>query len=115
VVVSQLRAAGWTVRSAVSARRQLRRGVRPDDILLPRLPRLPEAATTTVRRVTRLLDNTCLERAVVLQTWYAAHGDKKVVWIGVSAPARGFKAHAWLDGEECARDALTQLMKIEPR
>lgn len=110
----QLRAASWTARSALSARGQLRRGVRPDAIVLPRLPRLPQTATRTVRAVTRLLDNSCLERAIVLQKWYAAHGDKKVVWIGVTAPARGFRAHAWLEGEDSSSQVFTQLLKVDP-
>jgi hypothetical protein len=39
----------------------------------------------------------------VLQRWYAAQGTRKDVVIGVTAPAEGFTAHAWLDGEEAQR------------
>jgi hypothetical protein len=36
---------------------------------------------------------------LVLQRWLAAHGDQRDVIIGVLAPAEGFGAHAWLEGE----------------
>jgi hypothetical protein len=48
--------------------------------------------------VLRRLEPSCLERALVLQRWLAAHGEPRVVVIGVTA-AQDFRAHAWLDGE----------------
>jgi hypothetical protein len=42
---------------------------------------------------------TCLERSLLLQSWYAAQGVERDVIIGVTARADGFQAHAWLDGE----------------
>jgi hypothetical protein len=47
------------------------------------------------------LKPTCLERALVLQTWLAAHGTLRDVVIGV--PPTGMKsgpAHAWVDGTD---------------
>lgn len=109
----RVRAASWTIRSASSARRQLKRGVPPDALTLPSVPKLSSEATVVVRRVTRLFDNTCLERALVLQRWYAAHGQAKPIYVGVTAPLTGFRAHAWLEGEESGQESFTELLKIE--
>jgi hypothetical protein len=74
-------------------------------------PPLPAAATRGVSAVLRRSSPTCLERALVLQRWLAAHGCARDVVIGVTAPADGFAAHAWLDGEVHGRDyaELTRL------
>jgi hypothetical protein len=52
-----------------------------------------------VNAVLRRVPQTCLERALVLQRWHADHGRERDVVIAVRGPARGFSAHAWLDGE----------------
>jgi transglutaminase superfamily protein len=49
--------------------------------------------------VLRRRNATCLERSLILQRWYAAQGAPHDVVIGVTAPAGGFTAHAWLDGD----------------
>ena len=109
----RVRAASWTIRSANSARKQLRRGIPPDAIELPRVPVLRPEAGIIIRRITRLFGNTCLERAVVLQRWYVAHGQPKPIYVGVTAPLTGFKAHAWLEGEKSGQDSFTELLKFE--
>ena len=38
-------------------------------------------------------------RATIRQAWHAAHGSRRDLVIGVTPPARGFRAHAWLDGD----------------
>jgi hypothetical protein len=38
-----------------------------------------------------------LVTSLVLQRWYADHGEPFDVVVGVTAPSAGFKAHAWLD------------------
>ena len=48
--------------------------------------------------VLRRRGDTCLVRAIVAQTWEAAHGRRRDVIIGVTAPGE-FRAHAWLDDE----------------
>ena len=111
--LSRVRALSWTLRSAVAARHQLKRGRRLDAVVLPDPPSLPEDMTRTVRLVTRLLDNTCLERAIVLQRWYAAHGERKSIWIGVSSPSSGFRAHAWLEGETSGNETFEKLLKVD--
>jgi hypothetical protein len=93
-----LRAAWWTARSLRRARRQLRAGAFAD-LCLPPPPDLPDGAFRGVRAVLRRASPTCLERALVLQRWFAAHGSSRDVVIGVMAAAEGFAAHAWLDGE----------------
>jgi hypothetical protein len=42
-------------------------------------------------------DTTCLERALVLQRWEAAHGTPSDVIIAVGKPTEEFGAHAWLE------------------
>ena len=37
---------------------------------------------------------------MVRQRWLVAHGQPREVAIGVTSPAAGFAAHAWLVGEE---------------
>lgn len=66
----------------------------------PALPRSPAAGLTYTPIVMALLrrsNSTCLVRSLVLQQWYADHGDEIDVIVGVTAPSGGFKAHAWLD------------------
>jgi hypothetical protein len=56
-----------------------------------------------------------MERALVLQTWFAAHGDPRDVVVGVTAPGPEFSAHAWLDGDEpCAGERFVELTRRAP-
>jgi len=52
-------------------------------------------------------------RASVLQAWDAAHGHPRDLIIGVTAPAAGFRAHAWLDGEP-AGEEFEELLRRSP-
>ncbi|CAN5649373.1 hypothetical protein BH20ACT23_BH20ACT23_14520 [soil metagenome] len=55
---------------------------------------------------------TCLERATVLQAWYAAQGQRRDLIIGVTAPQTGFRAHAWLDGDPpCHTEGFHELLR----
>jgi hypothetical protein len=97
-----LRAALWALRAAGTARRQLRRdGL--NRIELPEPPRVPENASRGVLAALRRRPATCLERALVLQRWYAAHGRPHDIVIGVAGTAESFEAHAWLEGEDPGR------------
>ena len=59
--------------------------------------------------------DTCLTRALVLQRWYASHGRRHDVVIGVAGPGTEFEAHAWLDGDETgAGDRFTELLRRPP-
>lgn len=57
---------------------------------------------------------TCLERSLTLQAWLARRGDHRDVVIGVRDPAGTFGAHAWLDGDACAKD-FTELTRYPAR
>lgn len=109
-----LRAAVWTVVALRGLRRGLRRGGLAARTIKP--PR--RASPAGVRGVTGVLrrsDATCLERALVLQCWYAAQGIDHDVVIGVTAPADGFAAHAWLDGERAEHEeSFRELHRLAP-
>jgi hypothetical protein len=48
----------------------------------------------------------------VLQAWYAAQGIERDVVIGVTAPAAGFTAHAWLDGEAGEAESYREIHRL---
>ena len=92
----------WTLRMWWRVHRCLdggtrRRGVRAAPALLP------APATAHSRRAARLTlaccRATCLERALIRQARAAGAGTPRDVIVGVTAPATGFRAHAWLDGD----------------
>ena len=101
--VADARAAGWATRALLRARRQLRKGG-VDALAVPPPPALPRDAWRGVNAIVGRVDPTCLERAAVRQRWYAAHGDERDLVIGVTSPSGGFKAHAWLEGDEAAAE-----------
>jgi hypothetical protein len=82
-------------------------------------PPLPGQAVRGVRAALNRRGHRCVERALVLQAWYAAHGDPRDVVVGVTAPGADFSAHAWLDGDEpCAGERFAELTRraaVEPR
>jgi hypothetical protein len=91
-----LRAAAWAVRALRRARRDLaRHGLEGARVSPP--PSLPAHARRGVLAVIRRRPNTCLERALVLQRWEAAHGAGADVVIGVPGRCEDFVAHAWLE------------------
>jgi hypothetical protein len=105
-----LRAAWWTARSLRRARRQLRHRAFTE-VSVPAPPSLPDRSERGVHAVLRRTSPTCLERALVLQRWLAAHGSSRDVVIGVTAPAGDFAAHAWLEGDDEAR-RYTELTRL---
>ena len=112
--IATLRAAGWTARALRQARRTLRAGgVAGARVGAP--PPLPRSAGRGVEAVLRRSRASCLERALVLQRWEAAHGVPAAVVIGVQGPARGFRAHAWLEGRpDGLADAYDELVRLPP-
>jgi len=94
-----VRGAWWTVRAVREARRRLSAQGLAGFTLTPP-PALPPSAERGVRLVLRRLSPSCLERALVLQTWLAAHGRAHDVVVGVRKAGRDFRAHAWIDVEE---------------
>lgn len=109
--VATLRAAWWARRALLDARRQLPQ--RPlDEIALRAPPSLPRDAARGVQALLRRRQHSCLEGALVLQRWLAAHGDRRDVVIGVTAPGADFGAHAWLDGDGAADETYRELRRL---
>jgi len=107
-----LRAAWWTLRALTATHRELRK--RPfESVVVAAPPSLPPHALRGVQAVLRRREPTCLERSLVLQRWLAAHGDRRDVIIGVLAPADGFGAHAWLEGE-IPSSPFRELTRVAP-
>lgn len=105
-------AAGWAFVALRRARKQLID--KPlDRLTLPKPPRAPHYARRAVAAVLRHRRATCLLEAVVLQQWDAAHGLRRDVVIGVTAPSAGFQAHAWLDGDlPCHEERFSELVRL---
>jgi len=105
-----LRAAWWTVR----ALRHVRRGLADESFRAPRLPAPPAVPADAARGVAAVLRRrpaSCLERALVVQRWDAAHGRPRDVGIVVTGPA-DFSAHAWLDGDPEEAGPFTELVRL---
>ena len=94
-----LRAALWAYRALRQAHGRLADG-QTRQIRLRPPPTLPAGAVRGVEAILRRRSHTCLEGALVRQSWLAAHGVMCDVVIGVTAPSAGFSAHAWLDRGE---------------
>ena len=92
-----VRAAAWAFGAVRQARRDLARDGLDGAYVAPP-PALPASARAGVLAVVRRESSgSCLERALVLQSWETAHGAGADVVIGVSGAGDGFRAHAWLE------------------
>ena len=110
-----LRAALWTWRAARKARGSLRTKGIDGALDLPKVPLVAASSEKAVRSVLRRTGQTCLVRAKVLQAFRSAHGSHLDLIIGVTAPSKGFKAHAWLEGEPpCHDEGFTELLRRPP-
>jgi len=90
--------ARWANRALREARAKLATGELKGITIAP--PRdVPASGVRGVRAVLRLRRHSCLEGALIRQSWAASHGDRRDVVIGVRRPSEGFGAHAWLEGE----------------
>lgn len=79
-------------------------------------PPLHPSAGRGVFAVLRRAPHTCLERALVLQRWQAAHGKERDVIIAVRGSIDDFAAHAWLDGEpDVDVNAYEELLRLPVR
>ena len=94
--------AWWTLRTWWRVHRWLARGRRKGTFPVTVVP--GGRGTAHSRRAARLMLTccraTCLEAAHVQQARAAAAGVAVDVVVGVTAPADGFRAHAWLDGDQ---------------
>ncbi|MFL5884723.1 MAG: lasso peptide biosynthesis B2 protein [Thermoleophilaceae bacterium] len=66
---------------------------------VPRCGDIAEPGLKGVRLVLRIFRDRCLVDALVRQHWHRGHGSSRTLMIGVRAPAEGFAAHAWLEGD----------------
>ena len=66
-----------------------------------------------MRAVLRRTEDTCLVRSIVLQRWYAAHGEPRDLIIGVTSPDDEFEAHAWLE-DEPVDERFRELLRRPP-
>jgi hypothetical protein len=106
------RAALWTFGALRDVRRELGES-RAADVRVSPPPHLPARAIAGVEGVLSRRPNTCLMRALVLQSWYRGQGDPRDVVIGVTAPRAGFRAHAWIDGEApCHEENFVELTRL---
>ena len=113
--LAEMRAARWADGALRDVRRELSNGPISPVVVAP-VPELPARSRRGVDALLRIRRSTCLEAALVRQNWLAAQGDRRDVVIGVGAPADGFIAHAWLDGEEQAASSLhlSELTRLSP-
>jgi hypothetical protein len=97
----------WTLRTWWRVHRRLARGgwgsaERGNAALLPPAGRAgppPGGSARAARLVLACCRATCLEIALVRQARAAGAGVAVDVIVGVTAPASGFRAHAWVDGD----------------
>jgi hypothetical protein len=108
-----IRAAWWALTGLHHIRRSLARTGLAGAGVSPPPAGLPPGARRGALLVLVAARASCLERALLLQRWEAAHGAPAAVVIGVSGPAEGFRAHAWLESApERGSDAYTEILRI---
>jgi hypothetical protein len=95
--VPTLRAAWWTFGAVRRVRRDL--GADGSSATVSSPPSLPVSAGRGMTAVLRRMKPSCLEEALVIQSWMTAHGDRREIVIGVARTDR-ITAHAWIDGSD---------------
>ena len=110
-----LRAAIWTWRNLARARSRLaHETITTVKVNAP--PSLPPHAGRGVREALRRANASCLEAALIRQTWLASQGESRDLVIGVAGPATTFRAHAWLEGDAPREsEGYTELLRLPPR
>jgi hypothetical protein len=78
-------------------------------------PPLPASAVHGVLSALHHRDPTCLERALVLQTWHAAHDHPYEIVIGVRRADTEVRAHAWVHGVDATPADYLELHRLSPR
>ena len=108
------RAAWWTLSAIRQARRRLRdRGLAGFALTPP--PASLQAGERGMWLVLGRLRPSCLERALVLQAWLAAHGRTHDVVVGIRKADQDFSAHAWIDAEESwQRGEFREIARFTP-
>lgn len=114
MTASAVRAAWWTLRALRRVREQLTEG-HLTTLSVASPPSLPPEAVRGVEAVLRRRQNSCLERAILLQRWHVSQGRPLDVVVGVTSPAEMFRAHAWLEDEPPpASPRFAELFRLEP-
>ncbi len=114
-LVDVVRAAWWTLGAVREARKRLRSDGLAGFSLAPPPPQLPARADRGMSLVLGRLRPSCLERALVLQSWLLARGSPHEVVVGVHKSGDDFKAHAWLDSEEAwQRGDFQEIARFAP-
>lgn len=82
----------------------------------PPVPALPGWSRVVVERVLQEQDATCLQRCLVLQAWFAAHGREAEIVVAVpTATQPEFSAHAWIRGyDRDEHDRYRELTVLRP-
>ncbi|MEZ0165662.1 lasso peptide biosynthesis protein [Kineococcus sp. LSe6-4] len=80
------------------------------------VPALPGWSRVLVEGTLREHDATCLQRCLVLQAWFAAHGQVAEVVVAVPHATRAqFSAHAWIRGyDRDEHDRYRELTVLRP-
>ncbi len=94
----RVRAAAWALRAFSSVHAELREDGLSTKVPAP--PPLPSRTLRTVEVVLRIRRATCLERALVVQRWFAARSVPRTVVVGISESPGAFAAHAWVEGHD---------------
>lgn len=109
-MIAELRAAWWASR-AIRRAKTIPVGWSAA-ANLPDAPCLPSTARRGVNAALRLARSSCLVRATVLQAWWLSQGEARDLIIGVTAPSKGFAAHAWLEGDPpCHSEGFAELLR----
>lgn len=102
----------WAVRSLRLTRRRLAGGITEVNLTCP--PALDATARSAVSAALRWRHATCLESSLLRQRFDAAAGRERDVIVGVTGPATGFRAHAWLDGDPQRADDFHEITRFSP-
>lgn len=109
-----VRGAWWTLGAVHEARRRLRKDGLAGFSLTPPPP-LPARADRGMRLILGCLRPSCLERALVLQSWLLARGSAHDVVVGVRKAGKDFNAHAWIDAEgSWEREEFHEIARLGP-
>ena len=107
-----VRAFWWSIGELRRLRRTL--GPRGLEATVVPPPPLEPYALRGVRFATSVGRASCLERSLILQQWFGAHGTTYDILVGVDSSNSDFKAHAWLEGYDDPVEEYTILTRRPP-
>lgn len=108
-----LRSFGWAVRQLRSVHRRL--PIEGTETRIRRPVRPGPHGWWGVRLAIFVVNPTCLERSLLLQSWMGAYGDAPDVVIGVRSGSNGVEAHAWIEHRDPWFDpTYSELTRLAP-